>query len=237
MNSLYLDCLAFLGVGGAHPGGLKLTKDILSREKLDETTSILDAGCGTGQTSAYIAMKYGSNVSALDHSSIMLEKARTRFSSLNLPIETRQGSVENLPYNNASFDMIISESVIAFTDNSMTIPELQRVLKPNGILLAIEMVLEKSLSEKELRPAMDFYGISRLFTESEWHHALHQAGFQDIRIEKFHLPFENQDVENAPDFVLSENMDDHFFEILDEHRQLTKVYENILSYRLFRCAV
>ncbi|MCR1834683.1 hypothetical protein NSA56_09745 [Oceanobacillus caeni] len=48
MNNRYLDCLALFGVGGAHPGGLPLTKRILSKEEIDEKQSILDAGCGTG---------------------------------------------------------------------------------------------------------------------------------------------------------------------------------------------
>ena len=42
MEFTYLDCLALFGIGGAHPGGLLLTKEILSREKINEKTIILD---------------------------------------------------------------------------------------------------------------------------------------------------------------------------------------------------
>ena len=38
MEITYLDCLALFGIGGAHPGGLQLTKEILSREKIKEKT-------------------------------------------------------------------------------------------------------------------------------------------------------------------------------------------------------
>ena len=237
LNYTYLDCLAVFGVGGAHPGGLQLTKELLSREKIDETKSILDAGCGTGQTSAYIAEQYRCHVTSLDCNKMMLDKAKQRFSSLHLPIEVKQGSTENLPFDEGVFDMILSESVISFTDVSLTIPEFKRVLKPNGVLLAIEMVLEKSLSEEELKPIVHFYGVSQLLTENEWYDSFQRAGFKQIDIEKFKLQFEENDVQNATDFSLSEDIDDEFFEILEKHMHFTTVYKDILGFRLFRCCI
>jgi ubiquinone/menaquinone biosynthesis C-methylase UbiE len=237
LNYTYLDCLAIFGVGGAHPGGLQLTKELLSREKIDETKSILDAGCGTGQTSAYIAEQYRCNVTSLDCNKIMLDKARQRFSSLHLPIEVKQGSTENLPFDEGLFDIILSESVISFTDVSLTIPEFKRVLKSNGVLLAIEMVLEKSLSEEELKPIVDFYGVSQLLTENEWYNLFQRASFKQVSLEKFKLQFDENDVQNVTDFSLSENIDDKFFEILEKHVNFTTVYKEILGFRLFRCCI
>ena len=237
LNYTYLDCLAIFGVGGAHPGGLQLTKELLSREKIDETKSILDAGCGTGQTSAYMAEQYRCNVTSLDCNKIMLDKAKQRFLSLHLPIEVKQGSTENLPFDEGVFDMILSESVISFTDVSLTIPEFKRVLKPNGVLLAIEMVLEKSLSEEELKPIVNFYGVSQLLTENEWYNFFQRAGFKQISVEKFKLQFDENDVQNATDFSLSENIDDKFSEILEKHMHFTTVYKDILGFRLFRCCI
>ncbi|PAV29194.1 hypothetical protein CIL05_12410 [Virgibacillus profundi] len=78
MNNTYLDCLALFGVGGAHPGGLQLTKRILSQEDINEEKRVLDAGCGTGQTSAYIAETYPCHVTSLDYNKIMVDKARKR---------------------------------------------------------------------------------------------------------------------------------------------------------------
>ena len=237
LNYTYLDCLAVFGVGGAHPGGLQLTKELLSREKIDETKSILDAGCGTGQTSAYIAKQYRCNVTSLDCNKMMLDKAKQRFSSLHLPIEVKQGSTENLPFDEDVFDMILSESVISFTDVSLTIPEFKRVLKPNGVLLAIEMVLEKSLSEEELKPIVNFYGVSQLLTEKEWYNFFERASFKQISVEKFKLQVDENDVQNATDFSLSENIDDKLSEIFEKHMHFTTVYKDILGFRLFRCCI
>jgi ubiquinone/menaquinone biosynthesis C-methylase UbiE len=237
LNYTYLDCLAVFGVGGAHPGGLQLTKELLSREKIDETKSILDAGCGTGQTSAYIAEQYRCNVTSLDCNKMMLDKAKQRFLSLHLPIKVKLGSTESLPFNEGLFDMVLSESVISFTDVSLTIPEFKRVLKPNGVLLAIEMVLEQPLSEEELKPIVNFYGVSQLLTEKEWHNLFERARFKQISVEKFKLQIDENDVQNATDFALSENIDDKFSEIFEKHMHFTTVYKDILGFRLFRCCI
>jgi len=237
LDYTYLDFLATFGVGGAHPGGLQLTKELLSREKIDETTSILDAGCGTGQTSAYMAEQYRCNVTSLDCNKIMLDKAKQRFLPLHLPIEVKQGSTESLPFDEGVFDMILSESVISFTDVSLTIPEFKRVLKPNGVLLAIEMVLEKSLSEEELKPIINFYGVSQLLTEKEWYNYFERASFKQISAEKFKLQVDENDIQNATDFSLSENIDDKLSEIFEKHMHFTTIYKDILGFRLFRCCI
>lgn len=231
----YLDCLAVLGVGGAHPGGLQLTKGCLAKEKIDERSTVLDAGCGTGQTSAFIAQEYGSLVTALDCNTVMLDKAKKRFTSLQLPVVIKEGSTEDLPFNQGIFDIIISESVISFTNKSLTISEFKRVLKPGGVLLAIEMVLEKSLAEKERKQIVDFYGATQLLTEKEWIRLFQKAGFTRINEEKFTSQLTENEVQNATDFSLSEEIDEKIYEILEKHSYFTEKYKDILGFRIFRC--
>lgn len=233
----YLDCLALFGVGGAHPGGLQLTKNILSKEKIDEQMKILDAGCGTGQTSAYMAEQFQSHITALDANKIMLEKARKRFDALGILVDTKQGSTEELPFDNETFDMVLSESVIAFTNVFLTVSEFKRVLKPNGKLLAIEMVLDGSIPEKELYSIREFYGISNILTEAEWCKLFRNAGFKDISVKHYLRDDVIQNVEDATDFSISEYIEDPFYEILDKHHHYSAVYKDILGFRVFRCVV
>ncbi|WP_226037594.1 class I SAM-dependent methyltransferase [Aquibacillus saliphilus] len=235
MEYTYLDCLSLFGVGGAHPGGLQLTKHLLAQENIDENMSILDAGCGTGQTSAFLAEKYRCHVTSIDFNKMMLNKAKKRFTSLNLPSNFIQASVESLPFNDEIFDIILSESVTSFTNPSLTIPEFKRVLKRNGTLIAIEMVLEKPLSEQEVKPIINFYGVSQLFNEAKWYHLFERAGFKQITIENFGQQFDETNVQNAADFSLSETIDEQLIEVLEEHEQLLNIYKDILGFRIFKC--
>ncbi|MFZ3579859.1 class I SAM-dependent methyltransferase [Virgibacillus sp. DJP39] len=234
MNETYLDCLTSFGIGGAHPGGLQLTKKIVSNEKIEKSFSVLDAGCGTGQTSAYIAKRYKCNVTALDSNKVMLDKARQRFTSLSLPIQTRLGNTEGLPFESGVFDIVLSESVIAFTTIPSTISELRRVLKPTGVLLATEMVLEKSIPKEEEELLKEFYGISQLLSKEEWFLLFRNGGFNHVSAQdKFQL--DESDIENASDYILSDHIDDKYLDILDEHNRLTNLYKNVLDFRVFRC--
>ncbi|HHW37220.1 MAG TPA: methyltransferase domain-containing protein [Bacillales bacterium] len=235
MNYTYQDCLALFGVGGAHPGSLPLTKYILSKEKMDETKLILDVGCGTGQTSAYISKQFKSKVTSLDYNKMMVEKARQRFSSLKIPIEIRHGNAETLPFAENSFDFILSESVTAFTDLSLTIPEYKRVLKSGGVLLAIEMVLEKPLSDQEQNSIRDFYGVTELLSEPEWYDHFQKAGFKNITVDSIDQQLDEEEIQLAVDFSLSENIDETCYEILDQHEYFMLVYKDMLGFRVFRC--
>lgn len=236
LNATYLDFLAIFGIGGAHPGGLQLTKHIFKTENLDATKRMLDAGCGTGQSVAYLSETYRSHITALDKNEMMVEKATKRFSSSRLPVQVVQGDIEKLTFEDRAFDYVLLESVLAFTNIPVAINECFRVLKPNGRLIAIEPVLQKTLTDEALTSIIDFYHFSQIPTESNWYQLFQNAGFKQINIEKFNLKARIDNVENAPDFSLSENIDEGLFALFEKHQHLTDLYKDGLGFRIFRCS-
>ncbi|RKQ29699.1 class I SAM-dependent methyltransferase [Oceanobacillus halophilus] len=233
-----MNCIAELGVGGAHPGGLKLTKEVLKKEKIVASTKLLDAGCGTGQTAAYIANKYGCQVTALDYNTVVLEKAKARFRSMKLPVHVhaKRGNIEDLDFADNSFHIVLSESVLGFTDADKSISECSRILKEPGTLLAIEMVLEDSISDVDnLSEITHFYGIPHLKTTEEWINMYRNAGFKHIQVDKYKPNLESHNLENSPDFSLSDEIDDQLFDVLRKHHYYMKKYDNILGFRIFYC--
>ncbi|RLL46565.1 class I SAM-dependent methyltransferase [Oceanobacillus piezotolerans] len=235
MEGNYLESLEQLGVGGAHPGGLALTKQLLAKEKINKATKILDVGCGTGQTAAYLAEMYGCQISAIDASATMIKKAKNRFRQLNVPVQSTVGYLEDMPYQENQFDILLAESVFIFTNLALSLPACKRALKPNGKLIAIEMVIESPLPENEANEIQEFYQISQLLTSEEWTKIFKQTGFTVIEV--LH-PVEHDkpsSLDSAPDFQLSEEIDDRVFHILESHQQLLEKYKNKLGYRVFIC--
>jgi ubiquinone/menaquinone biosynthesis C-methylase UbiE len=93
---------------------------------------LLDAGCGVGNWTMWLAAGF-KKVEALEFSRSRLEFCRGLFQKLNLNnITCQEGSIEDLPYEDESFDAIFCNGVIFLTDYQKSLKELYRVLKPGG---------------------------------------------------------------------------------------------------------
>ncbi|HIC79397.1 MAG TPA: class I SAM-dependent methyltransferase [Kiloniellaceae bacterium] len=95
----------------------------------------LDLGCGVGRHACYLASE-GLTVHAMDASPAGLEFAAQQAREHGLAIDFREGLMTDLPYDDGSFDYVLSFNVIYHGDGgvvSRAIAEIQRVLKPGGI--------------------------------------------------------------------------------------------------------
>jgi ubiquinone/menaquinone biosynthesis C-methylase UbiE len=101
---------------------------------------VLELGAGTGFSFPY----YGDHVEqviATDPDPHMLERARRRAQDLDRPIELRQASAEELPFEDASFDTVVTMLVMCTVeDPARALSEVRRVLKPTGELRLYEHV-------------------------------------------------------------------------------------------------
>lgn len=179
-TSNYIDFLAKLKLSHAHPGGQTLTAQILKDLALNKKHHVLDIGCGTGATAALIKTHYGAEVTAVDYHEKMVQAAAERAALMNNPFLVVKANAEKLPFQNAMFDAVLSESVSAFTRLSRSLPEYYRVLKKNSCWIGIEMTSNRSLSPQEIERIKAFYGVKEVLSEQEWINYLGRAGFSDI---------------------------------------------------------
>lgn len=228
-NSEYLDFLSKFGIGGAHPGGINLTKKIFETENISKTSQILDVGCGTGQTAAYLAYKYGAKVTGIDINPTMIAKAKRRMRKTRLPVKIIQGSIETPPLPDNYFDLIISESVLSFVNKPRALSEIFRLLKKGGRFIAIEQTINERLKKTEENEIKQFYGFDRLFMKKDWVALLKKAGFEQIRIKK------NTTIDSTPDFHYSDDIEPELYEIMEKHFDITFKYQGNLSYRVYSC--
>lgn len=234
--SKYLEFLAELEIGGAHPGGLLLSKKALQSLGISKTTRILDVGCGTGQTMEFVNKHYQCHVVGIDSHPIMVQKANQRFQKLGLSLICLQGYAESLPFEDHSFDYVLSESVLVFTDIPLAIQEIKRVLKPNGKLIAIEMILENPLTYEEKKELKNFYGFTHFLTEDAWIEKFTQFGFEKIIFKKIALG-EGEEVNHngAPEIKMLDNLDDEQFNTVMQHQMFLMKYADTLGFRMIIC--
>lgn len=228
-NSKYLDSLSKLGIEGAHPGGINLTKAIFKRENISRNSHILDIGCGTGQTAAYLARKYGAKVTGIDIHPTMVARAERRMQKHRLPVKIIQASAEKIPLPDNHFDFIISESVLSFVNKPRALKEIFRLLKNRGRFIAIEQTINQRLKEKEENEIKQFYGFDSLTMKKDWVTLLKQAGFEHIRIQK------NTSIHSMPDLHYSNDMEPELYEIMEKHFDILSRYEEKLGYRIYSC--
>lgn len=94
----------------------------------------LDVGCGTGAV-AERAARAGATVTGLDLAPALVATAARRAAEEGLAIDYGVGDVENLPFADASFDVVSSSVGAIFApDHAATARELARVTKPGGRL-------------------------------------------------------------------------------------------------------
>lgn len=93
---------------------------------------VLDVACGTGVV-AVTAARMGAEVKGLDLSPVLLERARWNAEVAQCEIEFKEGDVEQLPYVDGSFDVVLSQFGHMFAPRPLVaITEMLRVLKPQG---------------------------------------------------------------------------------------------------------
>jgi SAM-dependent methyltransferase len=94
----------------------------------------LDLATGTGQV-AIQAARAGADVTAIDFAEPMLEKARRGAEDAGVEIRFDLGDVEYLPYENACFDVLVSNFGLIFApDHANVSAELARVCCAGGRL-------------------------------------------------------------------------------------------------------
>jgi ubiquinone/menaquinone biosynthesis C-methylase UbiE len=116
----------------------KLLWDTYQALELEPGMRVLDAGCGTGNFEHFLHQKNPPRVriDAIDFSAAMLDVASRKNATLD-NVEFARGDLgARLPYDDATFDRILSINVLyALPDPDATLRELLRVLKPGGLIV------------------------------------------------------------------------------------------------------
>lgn len=88
-------------------------------------------------------------VTGIDMTEEQVEKARNLAVNNGFHnVEFRQGYIENLPFEDESFDAVISNGVINLSaEKGRVFEEVSRVLKPDGRLALSDIISEQRLSE------------------------------------------------------------------------------------------
>jgi demethylmenaquinone methyltransferase / 2-methoxy-6-polyprenyl-1,4-benzoquinol methylase len=126
---------------------VKWRKKVLKMVSDAQPKTILDIATGTGDLAILFSQTKAEKIVGLDISVGMLDVGRDKIKRLNLQdrIEMIVGDSENLPFEDASFDVVtVSFGIRNFENLEKGLAEILRVLTPQGQLI----VLETSVPDK-----------------------------------------------------------------------------------------
>lgn len=93
---------------------------------------VLDVAAGNGNATLAAARRW-CDVTSTDYVASLLESGRARAQAEGQTIEFQEADAENLPFPDASFDVVLSTFGVMFTpDQAKAASELSRVCKPGG---------------------------------------------------------------------------------------------------------
>lgn len=144
-------------------------KQELARNLPEWPQQVLDAGCGTGVMGLLFA-EMGHQVTGIDLSVAMMEKARGKADAQNISIGLTAGDAEHLPFKDVSFDVVVNRHLIwTLPHPEIALKEWNRVLKKGGVVLIIEGIWnDRSLPIRAKRILSD--GMARISGHSHGGH-------------------------------------------------------------------
>jgi len=161
--------------------------DPITLAALQTGQSVLDLGSGGGLDCFLAAKKVGErgHVIGVDMTPEMLEKARASAKRMNVTnVEFRQGFLEDLPVEDDSIDVTISNCVINLSpDKTKVFGEVFRVLKPGGKLAVSDIVTDGPLPDAIKQSLSMWAGcVSGAVDAKDYMGMMEDAGFKDISI-------------------------------------------------------
>jgi len=166
-----------------HSGGRNATVRLAQLAHINGSDRVLDVGCGIGGPSRYLASTFGCQVTGLDFTAEFIALAamlaqRTRLAD---KVTYRQGDALDLPFADASFDVVWSQNAaMNIADRDRLYGEMRRVLAPAGRLALQEIAAGPGGEPYYPAPWANDKSISFLSTPQATRAALERIGLRVV---------------------------------------------------------
>lgn len=153
---------------------------------LGPESRVLDLGAGYGGAARFLAGKYGCHVTALNLSEIENERNRALNASrgLEYAIEVVEGSFEDVPCDEDSFDVVWSQDAILHSgEREKVFEEVSRMLKEDGDFVFTDPMKSDGCPDEVLQPILDRLHLDSLGSPEFYRQTARTVGLQEVDFE------------------------------------------------------
>jgi ubiquinone/menaquinone biosynthesis C-methylase UbiE len=171
-----------------HSGQRNATVRLAQLARVAGSEDVLDVGCGIGGPSRFLAKQFGCRVTGLDLTAEFVEVATMLALRTGLAerVAYRQGNALELPFEDASFDLVWSQNAaMNIADRDRLYGEMHRVLRPKGRLAIQDVAAGPGGEPYYPTPWAKDPSMSFLFAAPITREKLERAGF---RVSAWHDP-------------------------------------------------
>jgi ubiquinone/menaquinone biosynthesis C-methylase UbiE len=196
---------------------------------IDESSRVLDVGCGNGTTSIWLSKAYGCRVVGSDISGVRIGNAsqdlEAQPSELKQRVAFEKASATEMPFEDGCFTHVWSQAVIYhIPDKVKALLEVHRVLCESGLFVFDDLLKPKP----DISPSARKYVYDRLlfdtdFTFESYQEQLRRTGFEVLYAQDLstHLKTSYECLAR----MATAKADDSPDELRDEFRSLALAYE------------
>ena len=160
-------------------------ESMASLVEINSNSRVLDLGSGYGGTARFLVKKYGCHVTCLNISKKQnfINQKRNQEQKLSDFIDIFEGSFEELPTPDSSFDIVWSQDAIFHSNNLVRVfQEVKRTLVDGGHFIFSVITSNDNISEEQ-RQLKDFYStITKFYPLKDYINLASQLGLLEIKI-------------------------------------------------------